>query len=225
RAARARGIVGTDAVVSEQQALRLIFRPGFSTAERATAVSGRGVGLDAVERAVEQSGGELRVRSERGRGTSFEMRLPATLALLPALVVRAGRQRYCLDARHVVETAEAAREDFKGSGGRSVAWRGETLQVFELRALLGLPAREDEDDDEARVPLVVARASTRGAAEAEAEGGGRVAVVVDGVEGRGEVLVRGLGRHGARWRGVSGATSLRDGTVALVLDLPRLLGA
>ncbi|HEV3468048.1 MAG TPA: ATP-binding protein [Pyrinomonadaceae bacterium] len=221
RAARERGIVAPDANVTEQQALRLIFRPGFSTAGRATAVSGRGVGLDAVERAVEQAGGELRVRSERGRGTTFEMRLPATVALLPALLVRAGRHRYCLDARHVVEARVAAREDLFGEdgGARSVAVRGERLPLFELRALLGLPA--DGEPEGPRVSLVVARAPGRRDEGADA----RVAVVVDEVEGRGEFLVRGLGRHGARWRGVSGATELRDGAVALVLDLPRLLDA
>jgi two-component system chemotaxis sensor kinase CheA len=225
RAARERGLVGADARVTEQQALRLIFRPGFSTAERATAVSGRGVGLDAVERAVEQAGGELRVRSERGRGTTFEMRLPATLALLPALLVRAGGRLYCLDARQVAEAGDAAVEDIAGEdgGARFVAWRGARLPLFELRALLGLPALGESRGG--RVPLVVVRAPARRDEDAEGRGESRAAVVVDGVEGQGEILVRGLGRHAARWRGVSGATELRDGTVALVLDLPRLLGA
>lgn len=203
RAARERGLLAPGARVTEQQALRLIFRPGFSTAERATEVSGRGVGLDIVERMIEREGGDLRVRSERGRGTSFELRLPTTVALVPALFVRAGGQVYCLDARHAEEADQAAPE----------------LPVYELRELLGRPARGAHE--EARASLVVVRARREDEGDGDAETS--FVLVVDGVEGRGEVLVRGLGRHGPRWSGVSGATELRDGTVALVLDLPRLL--
>jgi two-component system chemotaxis sensor kinase CheA len=217
RAAAERGLVAPDARVSEEQALRLIFRPGFSTVARATAVSGRGVGLDVVERAVEAAGGELRVSSLAGRGTSFELRLPTTLALATALVVRAGDRRYCLDVRRVVEWGEAAREEF-ADGGRAVVWRGASLPVVGLRALVGLP-EETEAGGAGRVPLVVARVPARRGEGAEER---TMAVVVDGVEGRGEFLVRGLGRHAARWRGVSGATELGDGTVALVLDLAQL---
>jgi len=222
RAARERGIVADETRVSEQQALRLIFRPGFTTAERTSEVSGRGVGLDVVERTVEQAGGELRVWSERGRGTTFEMRLPTTLSLLPALVVRAGVRRYCLDARQVVGAGEAPRADLAGGGeARTVEWRGARLPFVELRALVGQPAG-DEAGGPPAVTFVVARARREG--DDENLEVGRVAFVVDGVEGRGEVLVRGLGRHAGRWRGVSGAAELRDGAVALVLDLSRLLG-
>src|SRR5205823_2338026 len=101
RAAEGRGLVVPGAQLSDEQALRMIFRPGFSTAPRATLVSGRGVGLDVVERAVEEAGGEVRVRTERGRGTVFEMRLPTTLALLHAHVLRSGARRYCVGAGHV----------------------------------------------------------------------------------------------------------------------------
>lgn len=228
RAAIARGVIGQDARVSEQQALRLIFRPGFSTAGELSSVSGRGVGLDVVERMIEQAGGELRVRSRRGEGTTFEMRLPTTLALVPSLIVRAGGDRYCVDSSHVVEAGYVARADVMNDGGddvgaSSVNWRGETLRLVSLRGLL---AQSPADDREAnqhdeRLHVVIARAG--GADDEESAGVQRVAVAVDGWDGHVEVLVRGLGRHGPRWRGVSGATELRDGTVALMLDLPRLL--
>jgi two-component system chemotaxis sensor kinase CheA len=221
RAAAERGIVVPGAQVTQAQALRLIFRPGFSTAARATSVSGRGVGLDVVERAVEAAGGELRVSSQRGRGTTFELGLPTTLALVDAFVVRDGRRRYCLDARRVVETYDAAREDFSDvGGGRSAVWRGARVPVVELRALLGLRASGGAEAA-GQVALVVVRAPARRGVE-EGDEERTFAVVVDGVEGRGEVLVRGLGRHAARWRGVSGATELSDGTVALVLDVTNL---
>jgi two-component system chemotaxis sensor kinase CheA len=160
------------------------------------------------------------VSSQRGRGTTFELRLPTTLALADALVVRVGQRRYCLDARRVVEAYDAAREDFAAEGERAVEWRGARLPVVELRALLGLPAGGGAGDG-GRVPLVVARVPARRGDEG-ADEERMLAVVVDGVEGRGEVLVRGLGRHATRWRGVSGATELSDGTVALVLDVAHL---
>ncbi len=223
RAALERGLLAPGAHLTEPQSLRLIFRPGFTTAGELSAMSGRGVGLDVVERVIEQAGGELRVRSRPGVGTTFEMRLPTTLALIPALVVRAGRDRYCVDSSHVVEAALIERGDVLREGSASSArWRGETLPFVTLRELLGhKPA--DEAARGARLHVVIARAGG-GSSEAEESAAERLlAIEVDGWDGHMEVLVRGLGRHGPRWRGVSGATELGDGTVALVLDLPRLL--
>jgi two-component system chemotaxis sensor kinase CheA len=218
RAAAAAGLVAHGATLTEAHALRLIFRPGFSTSEHASLVSGRGVGLDVVERAVEEAGGEVRVRSQRGRGTTFELRLPTSLALLPAHIVRLDGRRYCLGASHVVETDHAEASEMESRGGRrTLRWRGRELPLVELRELLGLNVRESETNGAPRRAYVVARA--RQGSEGEA----RAAIAVDGLEGQSEVLVRGLGRHAKRWRAVGGATELRDGTVALVLDLPRLL--
>jgi two-component system chemotaxis sensor kinase CheA len=230
RAAIERGIISREERLTEQQALRLIFRPGFSTASELSTVSGRGVGLDVVEQMVERAGGELRVWSRRGLGTTFEMRLPTTLALVPSLVVRSAGHRYCVDARHVVEAGYIAGADVTfdvGGGPPRVRWRGESVPLVRLRALLSQEAKAATDGADAgeRIPVVISRIGVR---ESDAEGGQaekRAAVVVDGWDGHSEVLVRGLGRHGTRWRGVSGATELGDGTVALMLDLPRLLEA
>jgi chemotaxis protein histidine kinase CheA len=193
-------------------------------------VSGRGVGLDVVEQMVERAGGELRVWSRRGEGTTFELRLPTTLALVPSLVVRSAGHRYCVDARHVVEAGYVERAEVSNGAGAShpsVRWRGESLPLVRLRALLaqGEAGEEGADDDDERIAVVISRVGGR---ESGDEGGHkerRAAVVVDGWDGHSEVLVRGLGRHGTRWRGISGATELRDGTVALMLDLPRMLEA
>lgn len=220
RAAAVAGLVAPGAKLTNAQALRLIFRPGFSTAAQASLVSGRGVGLDVVERAVEEAGGEVRVRSVRGRGTTFELRLPTALALLPAHVVKSEGRRYCLGASQVVEVGHAAASDLISQGARrALRWRSRELPFVELRELLGLSAQEGETNGAARRAYVVARA--RQGSEGEAEP--RAAIAVDELEGQSEVLVRGLGRHAKRWRAVGGATELRDGTVALVLDLPRLL--
>ena len=223
RAAAERGLVPPGAAVSERQALRLIFRPGFSTASDVSLVSGRGVGLEIVEREVEEAGGEVRVSTALGRGTSFEMRLPTTLALLPALLVRSCGRLYCVSAAHLVESGRASREDLNDDRSR-LRLDGRELPLLSARTLLGQPVSEALEDDDSSVEFVVVR--TRGR---RGEGNGdeqrQAAVVVDGVEGRAEVLVRSLGRHATRWRGVSGATELQDGTVALVLDLPRLIEA
>jgi two-component system chemotaxis sensor kinase CheA len=218
RAAAAAGLVEYGATLTDAHALRLIFRPGFSTAGQASLVSGRGVGLDVVERAVEEAGGEVRVRSLRGRGTTFELRLPTSLALLPAHVVRLGGRRYCLGASHVVEAGHAEASEVESRGARQVLrWRGRELPLVELHELLGLSAQEGESNGAARRAYVIARARQGSETEAHA------AIAVDELEGQSEVLVRGLGRHAKRWRAVGGATELRDGTVAIVLDLPRLL--
>lgn len=221
RAAAERGLVPPGATVSERQALRLIFRPGFSTAADVSLVSGRGVGLEIVEREVEEAGGEVRVSTERGRGTSFEMRVPTPLALLPALLVRSCGRVYCVAAAHLLESGRAPREDLNEDGSR-LRLDGRELPVFSARTLLGQPPSQDSEDSNSGVEFVVVR-TTNGRGEESADE--HAAVVVDALEGRAEVLVRGLGRHATRWRGVSGATELRDGTVALVLDLPRLVEA
>ncbi len=224
RAAAASGLLVPGARITQAHALRLIFRPGFSTAERASLVSGRGVGLDVVERAVEEAGGEVRVRSERGVGTTFELRLPTTLALLPAHVFSAGGRRYCVGARQVVEVGHAEASEVVGEGAeRRLRWRGRELPLFVMSELLGRRDAAQTPPPGGRVAFFVA--GGRHAPEEDGDAGARAAIAVDGLEGESEVLVRGLGRHAKRWRGVGGATELRDGTVALVLDLPRLLEA
>ena len=218
RAAAERGIIEAGAPLTKEQAMRLIFRPGFSTASSVSSVSGRGVGLDVVERAVELAGGELRVASEEGAGMTFTVSLPTTLALTPALVVTSAGQRYCLDERDITETGFVTAGDISYSGGVEwLHWRGAMLPLVRARQLLAQPPPPAANGES--LAVIIARAGGAGEAVKHA------ALAVDAFGERTEALVRGLGRHAARWRGVSGATELPDGTVALVLDLPRLLGA
>lgn len=222
-AAIERGLIDLSATLTKEQSLRLIFRPGFSTAAAVSTVSGRGVGLDVVESAVEQVGGELRVQSEPQRGTTFEMLLPTTLALVPALIIRSAGHRYCVDASHIGEAGFVSADDIERIGQTFVTrWRGQLLPLVQMRDLLAQPAPEAPVGE--RIHVIVSRvAGQRGADADEDDSLKRAAVAVDGWDGHHEVLVRGLGRHAGRWRGVGGATELQDGTVALVLDLPRLL--
>lgn len=230
RAAAAQGLIAAGAHVTEEHALRLIFRPGFSTAGRVSDVSGRGVGLDVVEHSLERAGGELRVRTRRGEGTTFELRVPLALALVRVLVVRAGGHAYALDVNYMIATVELERVEIArdDEGRSSVLLDGEQVPLVWLRSLLGGAAQPpDRASDEAREPVracVVRReredaeAWRRGESEPE-----HFIIAVDEIEGEREALVRSLGRHATRWRGVGGAFEQRDGTVALLLDLPKLL--
>ena len=231
RAAVAQGLLEAGARLTQSQALRLIFRPGFSTAGRISDVSGRGVGLDVVEHALERAGGELRVRTTGGAGTTFELRVPLTLALVSVFVVRAGGYAYAIDASHVIAAVHLAPADIEGDDStecRRVHWHGEQLPLISLRSLLEgaatpATAATTAGAGEPLPVIVVQQERDGGEAWQSASAPERFVVAVDSIEGEREALVRSLGRHATRWRGVSGAFAARDGTATLLLDLPRLL--
>ena len=224
RAAAAQGIIETGRTLTKEHALRLIFRPGFSTRSMVSNVSGRGVGLDVVESTVEQMGGQLRIASEPGRGTTFEIILPTTLALIQAYVVRSSGHRYCVDASQIKESIVIAPHEIERSDtAEQVRLKdGRIVPLVRMRQLLAQPPGEVTTKTEAGL-LAIVVGGDAGEGAFEDKNGRRTAIIIDSVEGQVEALVRGLGRYSARWRGVSGATTLRDGSVALVLDLPRLL--
>ena len=206
------GILPGNSTLDIEGSLRLIFRPGFTTLTSASDVSGRGVGLDVVETAVEYVGGELRVSSKPGEGTTFEVLLPVTFGLVATNVVVSAGNRYCIpaaqtlgiDAIDVIDGSSAANQ----------------LRQVSLRDLLGQP--EEPEDSTNRLHLITCQFTDEqgGIGNQESK---CVGIVVDRVEGPQEVLVRSLGRHAGRWYGIAGAAELKDGTIALVLDLPRLL--
>jgi two-component system chemotaxis sensor kinase CheA len=219
-AASAHGITNNSSDLSTDQYLRLIFRPGFSTAQDLSELAGRGIGLDVVDRAMEQAGGEVRVATEPGAGTTFAMIMPATLALMQCLVVQSGDQLYAIESAGVVEgdVREVIHAGTVEDNGR-VEWRGESLPLFHLSKLLG----QDILPDLAATMIVCQSANNGGAAPAGNDGRNRYALVVDSINGHQETLVRSLGRHAARWAGICGAAELFDGHVALVLDLEELI--
>jgi len=211
-AAAGHGIANSSMDLSTDQCLRLIFRPGFSTASKASELSGRGIGLDVVYRAMEQVGGEVRVATELGAGTTFAMIMPATLALVQCLLVECGDQLYAIESAGVRPGAVT-----KDDGRRESPQ--DQLPVFRLSALLGQSQSANREET-----AIVWRARNNGAGVAmdQAAHDG-YALVVDSVKGYQETLVRSLGRHAARWAGVCGAAELFDGQVALVLDIEELI--
>ncbi|MDQ2920568.1 MAG: chemotaxis protein CheW, partial [Acidobacteriota bacterium] len=182
------------------------------TLESVSDVSGRGVGLDVVETAVEQVGGELRVSSKPAAGATFEIRLPVTFGLVATNVVVSAGNRYCIPAGQTLGID--AIDVIDGASG------ADQLPQVSLRDLLGQP--EELPASTGQLHLITCQ-FTDGRAGMNSQELRCVGIVVDHVEGPQEVLVRNLGRHAGRWYGIAGATELRDGTVALVLDLPRLI--
>lgn len=219
QAATRLGIIDSPRELDLSRSVRLIFRPGFTTLPEASEISGRGVGLDIVETTVEQVGGEVRVSSEPGQSALFEIRLPVTFSLLESTIVRAGKNSYCLAKSDVIKTEEVAAGEIQGDSSLDLAPLVRLRNVFGSQELDGAPEKLSVVTCE--LPLNVA--GETGELVETRNGKKLIGLVVDSVSGSEEVLVRNLGRHAGRWYGVAGATELQDGTVALVLDLPRLL--
>lgn len=214
------GIIDEGTPLDMARCLRLLFRPGFTTLRTASTVSGRGVGLDLVETAVEQVGGEVRVSSEVGKGAMFEIRLPVTVGLIEATIVVADSNAYCIDMREVVKSEIIDATSLQtNEAGEFVKNVNGDLPLLRLGTLLGIV--RNEPAVEGSVHLITCELPESDSPKKS--NGKRIGIIVDRVQGTEEVLVRNLGRHAARWPGVAGATELHDGRVALVLDLPRLL--
>ena len=189
------------------ESVRMIFRSGFSTAASVSETSGRGVGLDVVETEIERLGGQIRVASKPGVGSVFEIRLPVTFGLLEVVTVRVGQQRYAIDAVNVVSPENIAADEHS------------QFESLKLPELLGQPIPEGYDrQSHAALFCDIKNDLRQGSASSR-----RVRLLLDEVEKREQVLIRSLGTHASRWFGVAGGTELRDGSVALLLDLSRLI--
>jgi two-component system chemotaxis sensor kinase CheA len=196
--------------LSEEEAINLISLPGFSTAETVTSVSGRGVGVDAVRNKVESLGGSLRIESTPGKGSRFRVRLPLTLAIIQALLVRVGREEYLAPVTNVIEAVEfTAAELVSSQGQEAVMLRSELLPVFRLSRLLDAP---DAAAGARSFSVLVVEAGER-----------RAGLIVDEVVGQLEIAIKGMGRYLKGVRGFGGVTILGDGRICLILDFSSLL--
>jgi two-component system, chemotaxis family, sensor kinase CheA len=214
-AASRMGVLDDGAVIGLDHSVRLLFLPGLSTSSKVSDTSGRGVGLDVVETAIEEVGGAVRVASEAGKGSTFEIRLPVTFGLLDVLVIQAGGQSYLVDTAHV-NSCEAVGPDIKG--GEVLHPLGDRVPVFLLNELLGQTNGNTARDT--HEVLFCQLAQLDSAVTSSISG---FALEVEAVGERQQVLVRNLGSRGGRWFGVAGAAELDDGSVVLLLDLPRLV--
>ncbi|HQU87557.1 MAG: chemotaxis protein CheW [Zoogloeaceae bacterium] len=207
--ARENGLPAPDSL-SDAEVWMLIFEAGFSTAEVVTEVSGRGVGMDVVRRNICAMGGRVDVQSIRGVGTRFTVRLPLTLAILDGMSVRVGGETYILPLGHVAESLQPTADMIHSLSGvpRLIRLRGRYVPVIELYREFGVA---DSCVDWTRGIMVVIDVD-----------GSQAALFVDELLGQHQVVIKSLEANFRRIKGVSGATILGDGRVAMILDLPAL---
>ncbi|WP_419787683.1 Hpt domain-containing protein [Pseudodesulfovibrio sp.] len=204
-----KGLISQDEAnaMDDREALDLIFAPGFSSAEKVTDISGRGVGMDVVKTNIKNLKGSVNTQSEVGKGSKLTLTLPLTLAIIDALMVQVGGDTYALPLDAVSETTKIETSKLSDVNNRkAVTLRGEVLGVVELSELLGMEQTMDERDV---LPMVVIQDNDR-----------RLGLVVDRLLERQEIVIKPLGQYlnNFNLKGLSGATIMGDGSVVLILD-------
>lgn len=199
-----KGLIGADAILSDGEIHALIFAPGFSTAEKVSDLSGRGVGMDVVRQNIEQLRGSVQITSHEGQGSTFRIQLPLTLAIIDGFHVTVGDAAFIMPLDQVEECVDVSCRD---AGSRIVDLRGEALPIIDLASEFGIQCRAAE-----RQAMVVVRYGHR-----------RAGILVDRFVGEMQAVIKPLGRMLRSLRGLGGSTILGDGSVALILDIPNLI--
>lgn len=210
RTAIKRGLLREDAELTDRDILGFILETGFSTAEEVSKLAGRGVGMDVVHAEIKQLSGSLDINSRTGEGTRFTVRLPFTLSVTQALMLRVGEDSYAVPLSGIEGVARVPTEEFmdllKQGEGATYRYAGEDYEVQDLAVLLGREA--NHETEQPHVPVLIVRSGDQ-----------RAAVRVDELVGSREVVVKTVGRQLAAIPGIFGATILGDGSVVLILDL------
>ncbi|AWP26919.1 MULTISPECIES: chemotaxis protein CheA [unclassified Paenibacillus] len=194
------------ASMSDDEVNQLLFAPGFSTAEKISDVSGRGVGLDVVKSKIVALGGNVTIYSTPGKGTNFSVQLPLTLSIIAAMLIRMGSEKYAIPLSSIVETAIIKRGQIKQvHGSRMIQFRESLIPVISLSRLFEVPDFDEELEEETEI--VVIRKGDRLAA-----------LTIDDFIGQSEIVIKNLGKYLPAIQGISGATILGDGQVALIID-------
>jgi len=211
RKAIERGIITGDENLSDSQIFGLIMQPGFSTADTISDLSGRGVGLDVVKTSIEKLRGKIEIDSKEGEGTTFSMVLPLTLAIIDGMLVQAAGEIYIIPTLSVVESFRPEREIVHAlkEKGEFVSMRGQYIPVIRLSDVFDLPVSERLEPWEGILVCV----------ETEA---GRIAIMVDELVGRQQVVIKPLGKALSRLKEISGGAILGSGDIALILNVDEL---
>jgi len=203
-----KGLIAADQPLSSEEIYGLVFVPGFSTAEQVSETSGRGVGLDVVKNVISDFNGIIEVKSEAGLGTEFILKMPLTLAIIPALLVEVSGGLYAVPLSAVLESIKIpAVELHRVDGKEVVQLRGSVMPVKRLSQILDLPAKEQDH----YYLVVLGRAEKR------------VGLIVDRLRGQQEIVIKALDEYLGDTFGVSGATILGDGSVVLIVDTAKIL--
>ena len=196
--------------MTEKEAIDLLFRPSFSTSEKITDVSGRGVGLDVVKSKIEALGGDVEVKTKYGEGSTFSIRLPLTLAIIQALMVKLGDEKYAISLGAIETIEDVPVTDIKYIHAKEVInLRGSVIPLIRLRDILDVPGEQEESDT---ITVVIVR-----------KGDKLAGLVVDSLIGQMEIVIKSLGKYININIMISGATILGDGSVALIIDANTLV--
>ncbi|UPT64461.1 MAG: chemotaxis protein CheA [Hyphomonadaceae bacterium JAD_PAG50586_4] len=209
-----KGLIAADAPLTDDEIDNLIFLPGFSTATAVSNISGRGVGMDVVKRSIQALGGRISIASNPGRGSTFTLSLPLTLAVLDGMVISVGDQTLVAPLTAIVETLRPKPDEVRplGPDAAVLAVRGAHVPLIDVGVALGL--RRTPIDATSGVILLV-----------EGEGGARAGLVADEIQGQRQVVIKSLEANYARVDGIAAATILGDGRVALILDVDAIIAA
>lgn len=205
------GIIREGQELDEQEIFRLIFHAGLSTAEKVTDVSGRGVGMDVVRRNIEALRGQIEITSTEGKGATFAIRLPLTLAVIDGLLVRVGEERYILPITSIEQSLRPKAQQISTvqNRGEVCMVRGDLLPLFRLHRLFDVKPR---NEDPTQALVVIVRDNER-----------QCCLLVDELLGQQQVVIKSLGESVGQVPGVSGGAILGDGNVCLILDVPGLI--
>ena len=205
------GLISEQDKLSDDQIWPLIFKPGFSTAEKVTDVSGRGVGMDVVKRNIEGLGGAVSIKTAIGKGTTFTLKLPLTLAIIEGMTIRVGKETYIVPLLSILESIQP-----KADAVKTIVGKGEVMNIrgtyHPMMRLYEVFDLEPEHKDPTKAILMVL--------ETEGE---RVAVMVDEILGQQQVVIKSMEQNFRKIEGIAGATILADGTVGFILDVRGLL--
>lgn len=207
-----KGLIDADTVLTDKQTYELIFMPGFSTAEQLTDISGRGVGMDVVRRNIQSLGGNIEIISTLGKGSTISIHLPLTLAILDGQSVAVGDETYIVPLGSIIESLNVKEERINRVAGRGETFllRGEYLPIIRMHEIFKVPSAKTTKLTDGLLVVV--------------EGQGiRCGLFVDDLLGQQQVVIKSLEANYRRVEGVSGATILGDGSVALILDIPGLV--
>jgi two-component system chemotaxis sensor kinase CheA len=207
----ANGLVREGQELSDQEIFKLIFAAGLSTAEKITDISGRGVGMDVVKRNVEALRGRIDIASIEGKGSTFSIRLPLTLAVIDGQVIRVGNQRYIIPITSIDQTIQPRSEQLSSvqNRGEMCMVRGQLLPLFRLYRLFAV---KPQSEDPTKALLVIVQDDHK-----------RCCLLVDELLGQQQVVIKSLGEALGQVPGISGGAILGDGNVSLILDIPGLI--
>ena len=206
-----KGLIHPDKILTDQEAFNLIFEPGFSTSDKITNVSGRGVGLDVVKTMIEKLNGTVFVSSVKGRGTTFTIKLPLTLAIIQGLLVRVGSEVYSIPIASVIESQRIKLSEINTIDNYEVLnVRNEVISILRFSRLFNI--REAEVDNDGYCFIVIVGSQEK-----------KIGIMVDGLIGEEDVVIKPLRDQFTNSPGIAGASILGDGSVSLIIDVSQLL--